>query len=151
MLRKRAADSRVVAADSPAVRCRHARHTYEDVGLRGVGVWRRDDSPRALGQALQNLAGPRDFIDAIGRHRLTRFQKRRLRLDAELGSDQSNSFSCGPAVCERDHGVGIERMARCPSTPRALDAFRGIDEDAIQVEQDCFAAKGSRDCHDPNF
>src|SRR5207253_8029265 len=93
---------------------------------------RRDDGPRALGQALQNLAGPLDFIDALGRHRLTRFQERRLRLDAELGSDQSNSFSCGPAVCERDHGVGIERMARCPSTPRALDAFRGIDEDAIQ-------------------
>ncbi len=50
----------VVGADGPAIRCRHARHAIEVVGLRGAGVGRTDDGPRgsvpALDQGLNDAA-----------------------------------------------------------------------------------------------
>jgi hypothetical protein len=32
--------------------------------------------------------------------------------------------------------VGVEAMARGPCSPRALDTLRGVDENAVEVEED---------------
>jgi hypothetical protein len=39
-------------------------------------------------------------------------------------------------MCQLQHAIGVEPVAGSPVPPAALDALGGVDQDAVEVEQD---------------
>jgi hypothetical protein len=58
-----------------------------------------------------------------------------------------HSLDCTSAVRHCNHYGRIEAMLLCPATPRTFNASGGVDEDAIEVEQDSGASQGKGDRH----
>src|SRR4029078_380804 len=81
------------------------------------------------------------LVDPLRCHRFVGLERSDFGVGGELGRDQLNRLPCAASVGSADHFVRIQSVTRRPAAPGALDALRGIDEDAIQIEQYCLAAK----------
>src|SRR5690348_13269084 len=96
---------------------------------------RGDDRPHVERQALEQLAGPGDLVDAFGSLRLDSFERRDFVRERQMRRDERHRLDCPAPVRYLHDTLGVEPPARGPGPPRTLDTLGGVDEDAVEVKE----------------
>jgi len=74
--------------------------------------------------------------------KLQPFEPLRFRVGVQVGSDFSNCLDAASPVRAADEIGNMQVVSLEPTIPRASDDGLGIDEDAVEVEQDCSKREG---------
>ena len=89
---------------------------------------------------MEKLMSSRNLVYPISVRCFACFESSELSVDAEIWCDQVYCFDRASPVRHCNHVLRIQAMTRCPFAPRFFNAFGGVDEHTIEVEQDRAAA-----------
>lgn len=93
------------------------------------------------GNRVKQWVGSGQYRESLGIRGLNRLEPTDFGFRVELWSDVADGLNGSTPVGATNEVGNVEPMPREPTIPCPLDNLLGIDEDAIEIEQDCPAMK----------
>src|ERR1039458_1767786 len=103
----------------------------------------RDHAPAVLRNRAHEFDCAGHHDDAIAVIRFAAFQLPHLRLRVKMRSDRANYFDGANAVRDRHNLISVNSLLAGPDPPLPLHRARGIDKNAIEIDENCRAKEGS--------
>ncbi len=102
---------------------------------------RRDHAPAAIRNRAHEFGSARHHCDSIVIGGLTAFQLPHFRFRVKMRSNGANHFDCPDAMCDGHHLLFVNPLLASPDAPLALDRTSGINQNSIEIEENCGATK----------
>ncbi len=104
---------------------------------------RRHDGSAFRRNRLKECRGTRQYGESPGVRHFGRFEPADFGFCIEMGSNVAHGLEAASSVRTTNEIGNVEFVPRGPSIPRSHDDRLGIDENAVQIEQDCATAQDS--------